>query len=175
MRVISPLTTTFLDYPDNESQAVLVFFMGCEHNCPGCQNPQFQNPDCSAGMEASVEKLARDIEQFCDRNKTDKIVFSGGDPLYPGNLPELKELIGNLSGKFQIMIYTAYDIKYVNEHKITGYTFIKCGRYNRELKQSSEKTDEFMRFASSNQKLYSAGSNLLSENGIYYFNKQEAA
>ena len=71
---------TFLDYPDNESWAIIVFFTGCAWKCKNCQNKELQ--DINAGEDINVEVLSDQIKQFAKRSGTNKVVLSGGDPFY---------------------------------------------------------------------------------------------
>ena len=36
------LDETFLDYPDPEGTAIIVYMAGCSHHCPGCHSPFLQ-------------------------------------------------------------------------------------------------------------------------------------
>ena len=36
--ISSSVTETFTDWPDDESSAIIIYFTGCNNNCPGCQN-----------------------------------------------------------------------------------------------------------------------------------------
>ena len=62
------------------------------------------------------------------------------------------------------------DVEYVKEHNVSGFKFLKCGKFDIKNKRESEKTDEKMVLASPNQKLYDENYNLISKDGIYYFN-----
>lgn len=52
-----------------------IYFAGCQHACPGCQNPDSWSMD--AGSDWSLEKLMTVI-----RYNRFPVTFSGGDPLY---------------------------------------------------------------------------------------------
>ena len=43
MNVIFPFKESFLDYPNNIDSAIVMYIMGCEHNCFKCSNPNFQD------------------------------------------------------------------------------------------------------------------------------------
>ena len=170
MRIKTPFSSTFIDYPDNESIAVLLYIMGCEQNCEGCHNPDFKNEYYNFGTKQfENEELITEIEKQSKRNKTNKIVFSGGDPLFPNNLEDLKFVLNKIKNKFEIMIYTSYEIEHVIKQEITGFSFIKCGVFNKKLFQEPTKNDDFIRFASKNQNLYNSKFELISDNGIYIF------
>jgi anaerobic ribonucleoside-triphosphate reductase activating protein len=165
-----PLSSTFIDYPDNESIAVVIYFMGCEQNCIGCHNPKFRDI-CNKEntIHIGVNDLLSIIYEGCTRNKTNKIVFSGGDPLHPENIEGVKELLDKLRDLYKIVLYTSYDIEYIKEKDVEGFSFIKSGVFNKDLYQASDKNDQCMVFASKNQKLYDNKLNLLSTEGVYHF------
>jgi organic radical activating enzyme len=174
LNISYPLSTTFIDYPDNESIAVLIYFMGCDKNCKGCHNPGFRNPYFSTGTKSiNTETIVNEIESFCARNKTNKIVLSGGDPFYPTNIDGVKEIIKSLTDRYKIIAYTSYEKEYIISNNITGFTYIKSGVYNHDLYQTPEKTDSFIRFSSKNQNLYDSNLQLISSNGIYYFKEKK--
>jgi anaerobic ribonucleoside-triphosphate reductase activating protein len=54
----------------------VVFFQGCPHHCPGCQNPETWDP--AGGEETTAEELA---EEMRSTRYLDGITLSGGDPL----------------------------------------------------------------------------------------------
>lgn len=150
--------TTFLDYPSVDGIAVIYYFTGCEHNCIDCQNPFLKEQKETS--EDVIEKLA----DLCRRNFTNKVCLSGGDPLFSTN-KELTRKICEL-GLFDVMIYTGYDI---SEIDFDGFKFIKCGKYDKKLKQEATKTNLYISFASTNQCLYNDKKELISKDGKYYF------
>lgn len=172
VNIAYPIQTTFMDYMDNKSQAVLIFFMGCEHNCAGCHNSQFQNRNIESEYVKifDVLELQDIIIDIAKRNYTDKIVFSGGDPLYRDNLEEVKYLLYTLKQKgLKVTLYTGYDFKYVTMNNVRGYEYIKCGPYIESLKQSAIKTDKMFVLSSKNQEVYNSKGELISNLGIVHF------
>ena len=168
-RILQPIQTTWLDYPDNESLAIIVCMMGCDNGCFMCQNKDFQDSNYSNyTKEYSVDNFVKEIEYLCKKNKTDKIVLSGGDPLAPCNIDFTKEFLNKTL--LDVCIYTGHSIDYVKEHLVKGFKYIKCGKFDYKNLRESFKTDELIQFASPNQELYDENYNLLSENGIYKFN-----
>ena len=61
---------------DGPGVRYLVFFQGCPHHCPGCQNPETWDPQ--GGEETTAEELA---EEMRSTRYLDGITLSGGDPL----------------------------------------------------------------------------------------------
>jgi organic radical activating enzyme len=165
--VILPFSGSFLDYPDNESPAVVAYVCGCEQTCPECHNPALKHRE--SGTEMKEAEFEFRIYSELYRCKTNKLVISGGDPLHPGNINVIKNFLLKNQHKIDICIYTGYNIEYVKRHSITGYKFIKCGTYDEKLKQLSEKTDKRMVLSSANQKLYNSDAHQISKQGIFYF------
>jgi len=165
-----PLSYTFIDYPDNESMAIILYFYGCDNGCFNCQNEnKLNNLDFK---EVGIENIIKDIYILSTKLKTNKIVFSGGDCLYKNNIRFTKELLDKLKFDYDICIYTGYNTMYIKQNNIKGFKFIKIGKYVDNLKQDSFKTDDFIQFASKNQNLYDSDLKLLSNNGIYFFNQK---
>jgi len=169
-KIIFPLQTTFLDYPDNISQAVLIYFLGCDHYCKDCHNPELSNYDNSKGKLITVEKLYNEVFKFAQSLKTNKIVLSGGDPLYKENLNFTRRFLNNYGDIFDICVYTGHSIRYVKKNEIKNFKFIKCDKYMTEYKTQFMKCDEYMQLSSTNQKFFNEGFNQVSRDGRYYFN-----
>jgi len=168
--IATPFPTTFLDYPDDESCAVIVYMMGCSHNCIGCQNKDYQNSEFTQGTKQfSAKILIEEIKRVCKRNYTNKIVFSGGDPLFQNNIEFTRWLLSQLKNEFEVCIYTGYDISYVKQQQITGWKFIVVGQYKKDLSIQSEKTDKYLQLASTNQEIYDQDFICLTTEGRIYF------
>jgi anaerobic ribonucleoside-triphosphate reductase activating protein len=160
--------TTFLDYPSPDDIAVIVYISGCEHNCPGCQNAALQHV-YSDFSEAEIGSLIAQIDEYCERNDTKKVVLSGGDWLAPKNREYLKQICFYLGEKLDICIYTGYSIDEVKEMGITGFKYIKCGKFDCENMQKAEKTDEYIQFVNKTQNLYDSEYQQLSYEGRFNF------
>lgn len=61
---------------DGPGVRYVVFFQGCPHHCPGCQNPETWDP--AEGEGTTAEELA---EEMRSTRYLDGITLSGGDPL----------------------------------------------------------------------------------------------
>lgn len=167
-KILSPIQTTWLDYPDNNSLAVIVCMMGCDNNCPFCQNIQLKDPNYNEGTETvTVDELISKLTILCQRNKTNKVVLSGGDPLSCYNIKFTKEFLAKSS--FDVCIYTGHNKEYCQNNDVKGFKFLKCGYYDNNHKRESCKTDNYIQFSSPNQELYDENYCLLTKNGIYYF------
>lgn len=171
VRILQNIVPSFIDYPDNESLCLCVVMMGCTNNCKGCHNPLFQDPEFKEGTrEVESNQLVEELKDLCKRNRTNKIVLSGGDSLSKFNIEFTKELLQELKDDYDVCVYTGHDIDYVKENGVTGYKFIKCGRFDMLNKRESLKDDTKIIFASPNQILYNSQNEPLSDNGVYYFN-----
>lgn len=168
VKILQPITSTWLDYPDKEDNSIVVVMMGCDNGCPKCQNPDFKNPHYSnLTKDYTVDELTKELTILSKRYRTNKIVLSGGDPLSCFNIEFTKNFLKN--SPFDVCVYTGHTIEYVKEHNIQGFKFIKCGLFDETKFQESKKTDEKMVFASKNQKLFDSNYCCLSQDGIYYF------
>jgi len=168
MKIELPIQTTWQDYPKSEDHALLVYSIGCEHGCKNCHNTILKTGNNT--LDISTNDLYEILLKLSEKEKTNNVVFSGGDPLYK-NLDCIKEFL-SINKDFDVCIYTGYDIEYVKRNNVNGFCFIKCGKYDEKLKQSSGKTDEYIKLASTNQNFYDANLNMLSKNGVLYFNKE---
>lgn len=162
--------TTFLDYPSAEDIAVIVYMAGCSHNCKGCQNQVLQQIHEEFEQDF-LNKIIDHIITCCQRNETNKIVLSGGDPLHPCNrklTQQICSLLGN-NLQYDICVYTGYDIEAVKQMNICGFKFIKSGKFDINNTRKSEKTNEYIKFVNTTQNLFDKDFNKISNNGVYYF------
>jgi len=161
------LEETFLDYPDPEANAIIVYFTGCNHRCPNCHSPLLQ--EVRTYTETN-EQICQKIKDFAKRADTNKLVFLGGDPLHPSNQTLNWYLCTELGKDYDICIFTGYNIDYVKNLHLTGVKYYKCGVYDEKQAQESKKTDKMYVLASRNQNFYDSNYQQLSENGILLFN-----
>lgn len=161
------IKSTFLDWPSPDDMAVVLYIAGCKHNCPGCQSPDLQ--DDRNFPQFDLDHVINVIRLKCKENRTNKVVFSGGDPIYHNE--QLQKIIDDLKkDKFEICIYTGFEYDEIKS-KINGFDFIKTGVYDKTKRQESKKTDFEMVLASTNQKFFNGRGKLLSKNGILKFKK----
>lgn len=168
MSLRSQVTETFLEYPDNKSIATIFYFCGCDRFCKGCHNTNLQN-----FVEFDAQEVISAIKNYCSRINTNKVVLCGGDPLYQKNLPITKEVLSILSNQgYDICIYTGADIEEVKNLNLTGFKYIKCGIFDANQYIGSKKNDDYLQLATRNQKLYDSKLNLLSKDGVYYYDSR---
>lgn len=96
------------DMLNGDGLRAVLWLAGCEHHCPGCQNPITWDPE--GGIEFD-EAAKVELFDILGRDYISGITFSGGDPLASFNAPEVEKLIDEIKEKFPgktIWIYTGY-------------------------------------------------------------------
>ena len=126
-----------------------------------------------------MQELIERVREACLKNRTNKVVFSGGDPLFPKNVKDVALAIDQLKNQYSldICVYTGYnieDVKHIYKNpclsELSRPTFFKCGKYLEDLKRDSwGKSDQDMKWVSTNQNLYDENFNLVSLDGVYTF------
>lgn len=152
---------SFLDYPTLD-WCISVYFIGCAHFCVGCHNPELASVDTCDCVSINKHDLKELILNKCKRNKTKKVCFLGGDPLHPTNRNDVEYLIKQ--PEFDVCVYTGYDFN-DNCETLSGYEFLKCGKYDHMQSQQSYKDDYKFVLGSKNQELYDRNGNCISING----------
>ena len=180
MIYLSEIKDTFLDFPNDSDIAVIAFFEGCSYNCNGCQNSKLAKRRVH---NARTWKFAYDsIKERCERNNTNKVVLSGGDPFFDANTEDLNDMLSLISSLesdgFEVCVYTGSSIDHViNIYNVYGKTidtiptgwgnlqrvemrcfsptYLKCGTFDiNNLNENMGKTDEKFVLASKNQNFY---------------------
>lgn len=173
IKIINPPSQTFIDYPDKSSLALLIYFIGCDNSCEGCQNYKLKDINYSQDTisYSNVYLFIRDLLNYSMRLKTNKVVLSGGDPLSRYNIEFVKDFLNKSFSLFDVCVYTGHDIKYVKNNGVQNFKFIKTGEYDYKTQSDIVKNNDLMMFASENQKLYNRNFKLLTKDSIYYFKK----
>ena len=106
LSVSLPLGITWTDYPSIGDCAVIVYFTGCKHDCPGCQNPELQ--DHSMGTWFDYVELANMIIDEAEKAHTNKVVFSGGDVYFQAldTIDVMRLIIALNQAGLEICVYT---------------------------------------------------------------------
>lgn len=85
---------------------VVLWVAGCDHHCPGCQNPvTWDEEDGLVFDEAAKQEL---FEQL-DKDYISGITFTGGDPLHSANRDSVRDLVAEIREKYPektIWVYT---------------------------------------------------------------------
>ncbi|MCR5426658.1 MAG: anaerobic ribonucleoside-triphosphate reductase activating protein [Lachnospiraceae bacterium] len=96
------------DMKNGDGLRVVLWVSGCEHACPGCQNPITWDPDEGLVFD---EAAKTELYEALGRDYISGITFSGGDPLFPGNRVVSLELLRSIRKDFPgktIWLYTGY-------------------------------------------------------------------
>lgn len=159
------VSESFLDYPNNSDISIILYLPGCNRDCKGCQNSNLQYFEEFENLDILINYLIKK----CSSAHTNKICLQGGDPLYKGNIKTTKYILSKLSKNYDICIYTGANIDEVKKTDLKGFKFIKCGIFDKTKYIGSKKTNAYIQFATSNQKLYDENLKLLSAKGVFYF------
>lgn len=92
---------------DGPGVRITIFFQGCKHHCPGCQNPSTWA--FNTGYDVSLEKVDSLIERNADN--TSGVTLSGGDPFC--NLDDslaVADLVKN-KYKLNLLAFTGYTLE----------------------------------------------------------------
>ena len=92
---------------DGEGYRYVIFVQGCNHKCPGCQNPETW--DFNAGTVYDEDKLKEILNEISEDPIIDGVTLSGGDPFYQAEAcVELVKAIKNLRPELNIWAYTGF-------------------------------------------------------------------
>ena len=116
---------------------VVLWVSGCSHCCEDCQNPLTWDPNGGLPFdEAAKEELFAELE----KNYISGITLSGGDPLYPGNRMDIRNLVKEIREKFPkktIWMYTGYEWEIVRSFDILKYVDVLVdGEYEKEKRDT---------------------------------------
>lgn len=96
------------DMVNGEGLRVVLWVSGCNHHCKGCQNPITWDPDSGLIFDEAAKK---ELFDELAKDYIDGITFSGGDPLFAKNRPDIGQLAKEIKEKFptkSIWLYTGY-------------------------------------------------------------------
>lgn len=125
------------DMLNGDGLRVVLWVAGCSHHCPECQNPVTWDPE--GGVPFGAQEKQELFEQL-DKSYISGITFSGGDPLYCTNEPEILSLAKEIRERFPgktIWLYTGYSWEYVRQREIAAYLDVLVdGAYIKELRDT---------------------------------------
>ena len=123
------------DMLNGDGLRVVLWVSGCEHHCPGCQNPVTWDPQDGVEFNEDAEK---EIFEQLEKDYISGITFSGGDPLFPANEKTVTEFAKRLKIRFPkktIWLYTGYCWEEIREKEILKYLDVLVdGRYEESLR-----------------------------------------
>lgn len=114
---------------------VVLWVAGCEHHCPGCQNPVTWDAEDGLSFD---EGAKAELFEILQRDYISGITFSGGDPLHPANVREVTVLAAEIKEKFPektIWLYTGEEWENISTEEIIQYLDVLVdGPFVEELK-----------------------------------------
>lgn len=96
------------DMLQGDGLRVVLWVAGCEHHCPGCQNPETW--DEKDGLPYDREAWL-EIEEELRKDYISGITFSGGDPLHTANRGQVITIAAHIKKNFPnktVWVYTGY-------------------------------------------------------------------
>lgn len=109
------------DMLNGDGLRVVLWVSGCSHGCRGCHNPVTWDPN--GGLEFD-EEAKEEVFAELEKDYISGITFSGGDPLYYANRPEVLKLAQEIKEKFPqktIWLYTGFTWETIKELEIMEY------------------------------------------------------
>ncbi len=94
------------DMLNGDGLRAVLWVSGCDHQCRDCQNPVTWDPEDGLVFD---EEAKGELFELLSRNYISGVTFSGGDPLYAGNVEEITALCAEIRQKFPdktIWLYT---------------------------------------------------------------------
>lgn len=129
-----------------------IYISGCKTKCDGCHNPESWN--FNQGDEYNQSILDK-IEEYVNLSGSliKDIMIFGGEPL-DNNHDELFKLLSDIKQfNKEIWLFTSKEINEVPDNIKELCTYIKTGKYNKNLR--CESNEQFgINLATSNQKIY---------------------
>lgn len=114
---------------------VVLWVSGCEHNCPGCHNPDTHNPESGYLFNEDAESR---LMKLLQPNYIAGITFSGGDPLYSSNVGTVTRLAKRIRTEMpekDIWVYTGYLYEQVCNLELMKYIDVLVdGKYEQDKK-----------------------------------------
>lgn len=116
---------------------VVLWVAGCSHGCRGCHNPVTWDPN--GGLEFDQE-AKEEIFTELEKDYISGITFSGGDPLFFSNRPDVLKLIREIKERFPektVWLYTGFEWEAISELEVMKYLDVLVdGRFLLEKKDT---------------------------------------
>ena len=109
------------DMLNGDGLRVVLWVAGCDHACPGCQNPLTW--DAEGGLFFD-EAAQTELLEILGREYISGITFSGGDPLHPANIEEITRLAVEVREHFPektVWLYTGEVWENICNYRIMQY------------------------------------------------------
>lgn len=125
------------DMLNGDGLRVVLWVAGCGHHCEECQNPVTWDSEGGIPFE---KKDKEELFAQLEKSYVSGITFSGGDPLFPTNEPEVLALAKEIRREFPgktIWLYTGYLWEYVKNREIAKYIDVLVdGPYVKQLRDT---------------------------------------
>lgn len=125
------------DMLNGDGLRAVLWVAGCCHYCQECQNPVTWDPN---GGVLFTEDSKKELFAVLEKPYISGVTFSGGDPLYQTNEPEILELAKEIREKFPdktIWLYTGFTWEQIRDHEIVRYLDVLVdGEYKKELRDT---------------------------------------
>ena len=125
------------DMLNGDGLRTVLWVSGCSHHCKGCQNPITWDPNDGLPFDEEAEK---ELIEKLDKDYISGLTLSGGDPLYPGNVECVTNLVKKVKERFPdktIWLYTGYLFDEITQLEIIQYVdVIVEGEFIEELKDT---------------------------------------
>ena len=106
----------------------VIWFAGCNHQCPGCHNPESWDFNC--GHDLNIDDMDVIYDQL-ERDEISGITLTGGDPIYQYKelLPFLEQIKINFPNK-TIWCYTGFNYEEIDHLPVMEFIDVLIdGRY----------------------------------------------
>lgn len=106
------------DMKNGDGLRVVLWVSGCSHGCRECHNPVTWDPNGGIIFDAAAkEELFKELKP----DYVSGVTFSGGDPLYEGNVDEIECLAKQIRSHFAnktIWLYTGFLWEEIKEYEL---------------------------------------------------------
>ena len=109
------------DMRNGDGLRVVLWLAGCNHCCPGCQNPVTWDPD--GGLKFD-EAAKQEVFEQLEKDYISGLTLSGGDPMYHGNRLDVRLLCEEIKSKYPdktIWMYTGESWENVKDDPVMKY------------------------------------------------------
>lgn len=109
------------DMNNGDGLRVVLWVSGCNHACPECQNQITWDADCGLNFD---ENAKNEIFFELQKDYVSGLTFSGGDPLYPGNVECVTNFAREVKTMFpqkNIWLYTGFLFEQIKNYEILKY------------------------------------------------------
>ena len=128
------------DMLNGDGLRVVLWVSGCNHGCRECQNPVTWDPNDGLPFD---EKAKEELFAELEKPYISGITLSGGDPLYPGNRPDIRRLLQEIKTIFPqktIWMYTGFSFEELQDEPALEYVDVLVdGEFAKEQKDTNLK------------------------------------